>query len=153
MKQKIDTPAAIYDIDAIRVDRGALTIRDAATVLNRELTAPVVARLVRRAIGDQADQFPVRTLKSVYERILPQIFEPDEALRSRVEGMVPDVSQITLGEYHQFLDASEQKIAFPPISVTLLSKAYGDDILNEPYAAAALLLKKIFDAVGAEGNE
>jgi len=31
-------PAEIYDINAIRVDRSALTIRDAATVLNRELT-------------------------------------------------------------------------------------------------------------------
>lgn len=151
--KRIDTPAEIYDIDAIRVDRSVLTIRDAAAVLNRELTAPVVARLVRKAIGDQADQFPIRALKAVYERILPQIFEPDEALRSRVEGMVPDVTRITLGEYHQFLDASEQKIAFPPSAVTLLQKAYGEDIVNEPYAAAALLLKKIFDAVGAEGNE
>jgi hypothetical protein len=153
MKRKIDTPATIYDIDAIRVDRSVLTIRDAATVLNRELTAPVVARLVRRAIGDQADQFPLRALAEVYKRILPQIFEPDEALRARVEGLVPDVSQITLGEYHQFLDASEQKIAFPPVAITLLQKAYGEDIVNEPYAAAALLLKKIFDTVGAEGNE
>jgi hypothetical protein len=142
-------PTEIYDVDAIRVDRSALTIRDAATVLNRELTAPVIAR----AIGDQADQFPIRALKSVYERILPQIFEPDEALRSRVEGLVPDVSRITLGEYHQFLDESERKIAFPPVASTLLVKAYGEDILNEPYAAAALLLKKIFDAVGTEGNE
>jgi len=146
-------PAEIYDIDAIRVDRSALTIRDAATVLNRELTAPVVARLVRKAIGDQADQFPIRALKSVYERILPQIFEPDEVLRSRVEGLVPDVSRITIGEYHQFLDESERKIAFSPVAQTLLVKAYGEDILNEPYAAAALLLKKIFDVVGAEGNE
>jgi hypothetical protein len=146
-------PTEIYDIDAIRVDRGALTIRQAATVLNRELTAPVIARLVRKAIGDQADQFPIRALKSVYERILPQIFEPDEALRSRVEGMVPDISRITLGEYHQFLDESERKIAFPPVATALLVKAYGEEILNEPYAAAALLLKKIFDVVSAEGNE
>jgi len=146
-------PAEIYDIDTIRVDRSALTIRQAATVLNRELTAPVIARLVRKAIGNQADQFPIRALKSVYERILPQIFEPDEALRSRVEGLVPDISRITLGEYHQFLDESERKIAFPPVAVTILEKAYGEDILNEPYAAAALLLKKIFDVVGAEGNE
>jgi len=146
-------PTEIYDIDAIRVDRGALTIRQAATVLNRELTAPVIARLVRKAIGDQADQFPLRALKSVYERILPQIFEPDEALRARVEGMVPDISRITLGEYHQFLDESERKIAFPPVATALLVKAYGEEILNEPYAAAALLLKKIFDVVSAEGNE
>ena len=149
----MNSPVDIYDIDAIRVDRSALTIRDAATVLNCELTAPVIARLVRRAIGDQADQFPIRALKSVYERILPQIFEPDEALRSRVEGLVPDVSRITLGEYHQFLDESERKIAFPPVASTLLVKAYGEDILNEPYAAAALLLKKIFDVVSTEGNE
>ena len=149
----MNSPVDIYDIDAIRVDRSALTIRDAATVLNRELTAPVIARLVRRAIGDQADQFPIRALKSVYERVLPQIFEPDEALRSRVEGLTPNVAQITLGEYHQFLDASEQKIAFPPVASTLLVKAYGEEILNEPYAAAALLLKKIFDVVSAEGNE
>ena len=149
----MNSPVDIYDIDAIRVDRSALTIRDAATVLNRELTAPVIARLVRKAIGDQADQFPLRALKSVYERILPQIFEPDEALRARVEGMVPDISRITLGEYHQFLDESERKIAFPPVASTLLVKAYGEDILNEPYAAAALLLKKIFDVVSAEGNE
>ena len=149
----MNSPVDIYDIDAIRVDRSALTIRQAATVLNRELTAPVIARLVRKAIGDQADQFPIRALKTVYERILPQIFEPDEALRSRVEGMVPDISRITLGEYHQFLDESERKIAFPPVATTLLVKAYGEDILNEPYAAAALLLKKIFDVVGAEGNE
>jgi hypothetical protein len=52
-------PAEIYDIEAIRVDRSALTIRDAATVLNNELTAPVVARLVRKAIGEQADRVPV----------------------------------------------------------------------------------------------
>jgi hypothetical protein len=149
----MNSPVDIYDIDAIRVDRSALTIRDAATVLNRELTAPVIARLVRKAIGDQADQFPLRALKSVYERILPQIFEPDEALRARVEGMVPDISRITLGEYHQFLDESERKIAFPPVATTLLVKAYGEEILNEPYAAAALLLKKIFDVVSAEGNE
>ena len=149
----MNSPVDIYDIDAIRVDRSALKIRDAATVLNRELTAPVIARLVRRASGDQADQFPLRALKSVYERILPQIFEPDEALRSRVEGLVPDVSRITLGEYHQFLDESERKIAFPPVASTLLVKAYGEDILNEPYAAAALLLKKIFDVVSTEGNE
>jgi hypothetical protein len=151
--KRIDAPAEIYNIDAIRVDRNALTIRDATTILNRKLTAPVVAQLVRKAIGSQADQFPIRALKSVYERILPQIFEPDEALRSRVEGLVPDLTRITLGEYHQFLDASEQNIAFPPVAVTLLVKAYGEDILNEPYAAAALLLKKIFDAVGSEGNE
>jgi hypothetical protein len=151
--KKIETPADIYDIDAIRVDRSALTIRDAATVLNRELTAPVVARLVRKAIGNQADQFPIRALKAVYERILPQIFEPDEALKSRIEGLIPDIARITLGEYHQFLDESERKIAFPPVAITLLEKAYGEDILNEPYAAAALLLKKIFDAVSTEGNE
>jgi hypothetical protein len=146
-------PAEIYNIEAIRVDRSALTIRDAATVLNNELTAPVVARLVRKAIGEQADRFPLRSLKTVYERVLPQIFEPDEAVRSRVAGLTPDVTRITLGEYHQFLDASERKIAFPPKSrETLLIKAYGEEILNEPYAAAALLLKKIFDAVGDEGN-
>jgi len=147
------TPAEIYDIDAIRVDRNALTIREAATVLNNELTAPVVARLVRKAIGSQADQFPLRTLKRVYERVLPKVFEPDEAVQSRVEGLTPNVTTITLGEYHEFLDASERKIAFPPVAATLLIKAYGEDILNEPYAAAALLLKKIFDAVGDEGNE
>jgi len=147
------TPAEIYDIDAIRVDRAALTIREAASVLNNELTAPVVAQLVRKAIGDQADQFPLRTLKRVYERVLPKVFEPDEAVRSRVEGLTPNVTTITLGEYHEFLDASERKIAFPPVAATLLTKAYGEDILNEPYAAAALLLKKIFDAVGDEGNE
>jgi hypothetical protein len=145
-------PAEIYNIEAIRVDRSALTIRDAATVLNNELTAPVVARLVRKAIGEQADQFPLRSLKTVYERVLPQIFEPDEAVRSRVAGLTPDVTRITLGEYHQFLDASERKIAFPEVAKTLLIKAYGEEILNEPYAAAALLLKKIFDAVGDEGN-
>jgi hypothetical protein len=145
-------PAEIYNIEAIRVDRSALTIRDAATVLNNELTAPVVARLVRKAIGEQADQFPLRSLKTVYERVLPQVFEPDEAVRSRVAGLTPDVTRITLGEYHQFLDASERKIAFPEVAKTLLIKAYGEEILNEPYAAAALLLKKIFDAVGDEGN-
>jgi hypothetical protein len=148
----MDNPAEIYDIEAIRVDRSALTIRDAASVLNNELTAPVVARLVRKAIGEQADRFPLRSLKTVYERVLPQIFEPDEAVRSRVAGLTPDVTRITLGEYHQFLDASERKIAFPPVAATLLIKAYGEEILNEPYAAAALLLKKIFDAVGDEGN-
>ena len=146
-------PAEIYDIDTIRVDRSALTIRDAASVLNNELTAPVVARLVRKAIGTQADRFPLRALKAVYERVLPQIFEPDEAVRSRVAGLTPAVDEITLGEYHQFLDASERKIAFPEVAKTLLTKAYGEDILNEPYAAAALLLRKIFDAVGDEGNE
>jgi hypothetical protein len=145
-------PAEIYNIEAIRVDRSALTIRDAATVLNNELTAPVVARLVRKAIGEQADRFPLRSLKTVYERVLPQVFEPDEAVRSRVAGLTPDVTRITLGEYHQFLDASERKIAFPEVAKTLLIKAYGEEILNEPYAAAALLLKKIFDAVGDEGN-
>jgi hypothetical protein len=145
-------PAEIYDIDAIRVDRSALSIREAASVLNNELTAPVVARLVRKAIGEQADQFPLKALKPVYERVLPKIFEPDEAIRSRVAGLVPAVGEITLGEYHQFLDASERKIAFPPVAATLLIKAYGEEILNEPYAAAALLLKKIFDAVGDEGN-
>jgi hypothetical protein len=148
----MDKPVEIYDIDAIRVDRSALSIREAASVLNNELTAPVVARLVRKAIGNQADQFPLRSLKAVYERVLPQIFEPDEAIRSRVAGLVPAVGEITLGEYHQFLDASERKIAFPPVAATLLVKAYGEDILNEPYAAAALLLRKIFDAVGDEGN-
>jgi hypothetical protein len=148
----MDKPVEIYDIDAIRVDRSALTIREAASVLNNELTAPVVARLIRKAIGNQADQFPLRSLKAVYERVLPQIFEPDEAVRSRVAGLTPDVTMITLGEYHQFLDASERKIAFPPVAATLLVKAYGEDILNEPYAAAAPLLKKIFDAVGDEGN-
>jgi len=147
------TPAEIYDIDAISVDRSALTIREAASVLNNELTAPVVARLVRKAIGDQADRFPLRALKRVYERVLPQIFEPDEAVRSRVAGLTPAVGEITLGEYHEFLDASERKIAFPPVAATLLIKAYGEDILNEPYAAAALLLKKIFDSIGDEGNE
>ena len=146
-------PAEIYDIDTIRVDRSALTIRDAASVLNNELTAPVVARLVRKAIGDQADRFPLKALKAVYERVLPQIFEPDAAIRARVEGLRPNVATITLGEYHEFLDASERKIAFPPVAATLLIKAYGEDILNEPYAAAALLLKKIFDTVGDEGNE
>jgi len=146
-------PTEIYDIEAIRVDRSALTIREAATILNNELTAPVVARLVRKAIGAQADQFPLRALKAVYERVLPQIFEPDEAIRSRVAGLTPAVGEITLGEYHQFLDASERKIAFPEVAKTLLVKAYGEDILNEPYAAAALLLKKIFDSVGNEGNE
>jgi hypothetical protein len=146
-------PAEIYDIDTIRVDRSALTIRDAASVLNNELTAPVVARLVRKAIGTQADRFPLRALKAVYERVLPQIFEPDEAVRSRVAGLTPAVDEITLGEYHQFLDASERKIAFPEVAKTLLIKAYGEDILNEPYAAAALLLKKIFDSIGDEGNE
>jgi hypothetical protein len=145
-------PAEIYNIEAIRVDRSALTIRDAATVLNNELTAPVVARLVRKAIGEQADRFPLKALKPVYERVLPQVFEPDEAVRSRVAGLTPDVTRITLGEYHQFLDASERKIAFPEVAKTLLIKAYGEEILNEPYAAAALLLKKIFDAVGDEGN-
>jgi len=145
-------PAEIYDIDTIRVDRSALTIREAASVLNNELTAPVVARLVRKAIGDQADRFPLRALKAVYERVLPQIFEPDEAVRSRVAGLTPAVDEITLGEYHEFLDASERKIAFPPVAATLLIKAYGEDILNEPYAAAALLLKKIFDSIGDEGN-
>ena len=147
------TPAEIYDIDTIRVDRSALSIRDAATVLNNELTAPVVARLVRKAIGDQADRFPLRALKAVYERVLPQIFEPDEAVRSRVAGLTPAVGEITLGEYHEFLDASERNIAFPPVAATLLIKAYGEDILDEPYAAAALLLKKIFDSVAEEGNE
>ena len=147
------TPAEIYDIDAIRVDRNALTIREAASVLNNELTAPVVAQLVRKAIGDQVDQFPIRSLKRVYERVLPKVFEPDEAVQSRVEGLRPNVTTITLGEYHEFLDASERKIAFPPVAATLLIKAYGEDILNEPYAAAALLLKKIFDEVGNEGNE
>jgi len=147
------TPAEIYDIDAIRVDRNALTIREAASVLNNELTAPVVAQLVRKAIGDQVDQFPIRSLKRVYERVLPKVFEPDEAVQSRVEGLRPNVTTITLGEYHEFLDASERKIAFPPVAATLLIKAYGEDILNEPYAAAALLLKKIFDVVGDEGNE
>jgi len=146
-------PAEIYDIDTIRVDRSALTIRDAASVLNNELTAPVVARLVRKAIGTQADRFPLRALKAVYERVLPQIFEPDAAIRARVEGLRPNVATITLGEYHEFLDASERKIAFPPVAATLLIKAYGEDILNEPYAAAALLLKKIFDSIGDEGNE
>jgi len=149
----MDKPAEIYDIDTIRVDRNALTIREAATVLNNELTAPVVARLVRKAIGTQADRFPLRALKAVYERVLPQIFEPDAAIRARVEGLRPNVATITLGEYHEFLDASERKIAFPPVAATLLIKAYGEDILNEPYAAAALLLKKIFDTVGDEGNE
>jgi len=147
------TPAEIYDIETIRVDRSALSIRDAATVLNNELTAPVVARLVRKAIGTQADRLPLKALKAVYERVLPQIFEPDEAVRSRVAGLVPSVGEITLGEYHEFLDASERKIAFPPVAATLLIKAYGEDILNEPYAAAALLLKKIFDSIGDEGNE
>jgi len=146
-------PAEIYDIDTIRVDRNALTIREAATVLNNELTAPVAARLVRKAIGTQADRLPLKALKAVYERVLPQIFEPDEAVRSRVEGLTPAVGEITLGEYHEFLDASERKIAFPPVAATLLIKAYGEDILNEPYAAAALLLKKIFDSVAEEGNE
>jgi hypothetical protein len=145
-------PAEIYNIEAIRVDRSALTIRDAATVLNNELTAPVVARLVRKAIGEQADRFPLKALKPVYERVLPRVFEPDEAVRSRVAGLTPDVTRITLGEYHQFLDASERKIAFPEVAKTLLIKAYGEEILNEPYAAAALLLRKIFDAVGDEGN-
>jgi len=149
----MDKPVEIYDIETIRVDRSALSIRDAASVLNNELTAPVVARLVRKAIGNQADRFPLRSLKAVYERVLPQIFEPDEAVRSRVAGLVPAVGEITLGEYHQFLDASERKIAFPEVAKTLLIKAYGEDILNEPYAAAALLLRKIFDAVGDEGNE
>jgi len=146
-------PAEIYDIETIRVDRSALTIREAARVLNNELTAPVVARLVRKAIGDQADRFPLRVLKRVYERVLPQIFEPDAAIRAKVEGLTPSINDITLGEYHQFLDASERKIAFPEVAKTLLVKAYGEDILNEPYAAAALLLRKIFDAVADEGNE
>jgi hypothetical protein len=146
-------PAEIYDIDTIRVDRNALLIRDAATLLNRELTPETIARLVRRAIGNQADLFPIRALRRVYERVLPQIFEPDAAIRARVEGMRPNVATITLGEYHQFLDASERRIAFPEVAVTMLTKAYGDDILNEPYAAAALLLKKIFDSVAEEGNE
>ena len=149
----MDKPAEIYDIDTIRVDRNALTIREAASVLNNELTAPVVARLVRKAIGTQADRFPLRALKAVYERVLPQIFEPDAAIRARVEGLRPNVATITLGEYHEFLDASERKIAFPEVAKTLLIKAYGEDILNEPYAAAALLLKKIFDSIGDEGNE
>jgi len=92
------TPAEIYDIDAISVDRSALTIREAASILNNELTAPVVARLVRKAIGDQADRFPLRALKRVYERVLPQIFEPDETVRSRVAGLTPAVGEITLGE-------------------------------------------------------
>ena len=147
------TPAEIYDIDAISVDRSALTIREAASILNNELSAPVVARLVRKAIGDQADRFPLRALKRVYERVLPQIFEPDEAVRSRVAGLVPAVGEITLGEYHEFLDASERKVAFPEVAKTLLVKAYGEGVLEEPYAAAALLLKKIFDAIGDEGNE
>jgi len=149
----MSTPANIYDVDAIYVDRNALLIRDAATLLNRELTPETIARLVRRAIGNQADLFPIRALRRVYERVLPQIFEPDAAIRARVEGMRPNVATITLGEYHEFLDASERKIAFPPVAATLLIKAYGEDILNEPYAAAALLLKKIFDSVGDEGNE
>jgi len=149
----MSTPANIYDVDAIYVDRNALLIRDAATLLNRELTPEIIARLVRRAIGNQADLFPIRALRRVYERVLPQIFEPDAAIRARVEGMRPNVATITLGEYHEFLDASERKIAFPPVAATLLIKAYGEDILNEPYAAAALLLKKIFDSVGDEGNE
>jgi hypothetical protein len=148
----MNKPVEIYDVDAIRVDRTALTLRDAATLLNRELTPEVIARLVRSAIGNQADMFPLRALKRVYERVLPQIFEPDAAIRSRVEGLTPNVATITLGEYHQFLDASERKIAFPDVAKTLLTKAYGEDILNEPYAAAALLLKKIFDTVGDEGN-
>jgi len=145
-------PATIYDVDAVRVDRSVLTIREAATLLNRELAAPVIARLVRKAIGDQADRFPIRALKAVYERVLPQIFEPDAAIRARVEGLVPNVTTITLGEYHQFLEASERGIAFPEVTQTLLTKAYGDGILEEPYAAAALLLKKIFDLVGEEGK-
>jgi len=145
-------PATIYDVDAVRVDRSVLTIREAATLLNRELAAPVIARLVRKAIGDQADRFPIRALKVVYERVLPQIFEPDAAIRARVEGLVPNVTTITLGEYHQFLEASERGIAFPEVTQTLLTKAYGDGILEEPYAAAALLLKKIFDLVGEEGK-
>jgi len=149
----MSTPANIYDVDAIYVDRNALLIRDAATLLNRELTPETIARLVRRAIGNQADLFPIRALRRVYERVLPQIFEPDAAIRARVEGMRPNVATITLGEYHEFLDASERKIAFPPVAATLLIKAYGEDILNEPYAAAALLLKKIFDSIGDEGNE
>jgi hypothetical protein len=51
------------------------------------------------------------------------------------------------------LDASERRIAFPEVAAVILTKAYGEDILNEPYAAAALLLKKIFDTIGDEGNE
>jgi len=141
------TPATIYDVDAIYVDRNALLIRDAAALLNRELTPETIARLVRRAIGNQADLFPIRALRRVYERVLPQIFEPDAAIRARVEGLRPNVATITLGEYHQFLDASERRIAFPEVAATLLIKAYGEDILNEPYAAAALLLKKIFDSI------
>jgi len=147
------TPANVYDVDAIYVDRNALLIRDAATLLNRELTPETIARLVRRAIGNQADLFPIRALRRVYERVLPQIFEPDAAIRARVEGMRPNVATITLGEYHQFLDASERRIAFPEVAAVILTKAYGEDILNEPYAAAALLLKKIFDTIGDEGNE
>ena len=149
----MSTPANIYDVDAIYVDRNALLIRDAATLLNRELTPETIARLVRRAIGNQADLFPIRALRRVYERVLPQIFEPDSAIRARVEGMRPNVTTITLGEYHQFLDASERRIAFPEVAAVILTKAYGEDILNEPYAAAALLLKKIFDSVAEEGNE
>jgi len=145
-------PATIYDVDAIRVDRGVLTIRGAAKLLNRELTAPVIARLVRNAIGDQADRFPIGALKVVYESVLPKIFEPDSAIRSRVEALMPNIATITLGEYHQFLEASERGIAFPEVAQTLLTKAYGDGILEEPYAAAALLLKKIFDLVGEEGK-
>jgi len=148
----IDRPAEIFDLDAIMVDRSALTIRTAATLLNRELTPEVIARLVRNAIGDQADRLPLRALKAVYERVLPQIFEPDEAIRNKVAGMTPDVTTLTLGEYHQFLEASERKVAFPDIALTILVKAYGEAVVDEPYAAAALLLKRIFDAVGAEGN-
>ena len=147
------TPANVYDVDAIYVDRNALSIREAATLLNRELTPETIARLVRRAIGNQADLFPIRALRRVYERVLPQIFEPDASIRTRVEGMRPNVATITLGEYHQFLDASERRIAFPEVAAVILTKAYGEDILNEPYAAAALLLKKIFDSIGDEGNE
>jgi hypothetical protein len=146
-------PAEIYDVDAIYVDRNALLIRDAATLLNRELTPEVVACLVRRAIGSQADLFPIRALKRVYERVLPKIFEPDAAILSRVEELTPNIATITLGEYHEFLDASERKVAFPEVAKTLLVKAYGEGVLEEPYAAAALLLKKIFDVVGNEGNE
>ena len=141
-----------YDISAIRVDRRALTIRAAHDILNRPLSPLVVAELVQQAAGDIVATLPIRLLADVYKHVIPQLLTADDEITAQVARYTPNVDQITVGQYHELLRDTAQGIALPTVAVDILRTAYGDDILDQPYAAAAPLLKKVFDQIEQGGN-
>jgi len=141
-----------YDVSAIRVDRRALTIRAAQDILNRPLSPLVVAELVQQAAGDIIATLPIRLLGAVYKHVIPQLLSADDEIIAQITRYTPNVDEITIGQYHELLRETGQGIPLPTVAIEILRAAYGDDILDQPYAAAAPLLKKVFDQIEQQGN-